>query len=245
MNGVKLRCVMAAGLLACTGGLVSAQLAASGPGNESHQIDVAKMLDEKRVTLQDISGTTREATNALRQKYGVPIAFISVPNEQPESLNFRDERLSLRGALDECVRARPPYTYSVEPNQVILYPKSGPFEKVVREIDITNKPRLEAITAFVEYLKNTHGEFANLLPPGIKGDPEAPLYAEPVSTLRGKATVLEHFAALVGESQNATFSILDGVRHGTRLFVLEQVQSSEEKRRMEAEENSAREATDE
>ncbi len=105
----------------------------------------------------------------------------------------------------------------------------GHRDKVIGGVDIRNAPRWKATRAFVEHLKRTDAEFGSLTGPPIKGDPRSPVYAGRVS-LPEEATVLEHLAALVGDHPNVTFSILDGLRPGTRVCVLEQVQSSEEKR---------------
>lgn len=229
MKRFNLNHAIAAGVLASTGVFAAMQLTSSDAESESAQIDVVRMLDEKRVTLQDISGTTTEAIDVLRHKYGVPVSFISVADEKPETVQFRDEELRLREAMDHFVQMRERYTYSLVRDHLVVYPKSGPFKKVIGGVDIRNAPRWEATFAFVEHLKRTDAEFGNLIGPGIKGDPHrAPLYADRVS-LAEEATVLEHLAALLGDNPNVMFSIMDGRRPDTRLFVLEQVKTSEAK----------------
>jgi hypothetical protein len=198
-----------------------------------------RMLDERPVSLQDLSGSTTKSINVLRHKYGVPVSFISVADEKPQTVQFGDEeRLMLREALDQFVRTREGYTYSLAGDRLMVYPKPGPFEKVISGLDIKNVPRLEATVAFLEHLKRTDPECGSLIPPGIMGDPRAPLYTDPIS-LPNEATVLEHFAALLGDNPNVVFSILDGPRSGTRLFVLDQVKSNEAKRPADAKDDPA------
>ena len=229
MKRVKLYYAITGGVLAFTGVSAALQLTSSRPDGERAQIDVVRMLDEKRVTLRDISGTTTEAIEVLRDKYGVPVSFISVADEKPETVQLRDGELSLGEAMDQFVQMRERYTYSLVRDHLVVYPKSEPFKKVIGGVDIRNTPRWEATRAFVEHLKRTDAEFGNLIGPGIKGDPHrAPLYAEPVS-LPEEGTVLEHLAALLGDNPNVMFSIVDGRRSDTRLFVLDQVKSSEAK----------------
>lgn len=233
MKRVKVYYAILGGVLAFTGISAAIQLTSSGANSESAKIDTVRMLDEKRVMLQDMSGSATEAINVLRHKYGVAVAFISVAGEKAEDVQFRDEELTLRNALDEFVQSRDGYTHSLVGDRLMVYPKSGPFKKVIGGVDIRNAPRLEATVAFVEHLKRTEAEFRNLIGPGIKGDPRAPVYADRVS-LPEEATVLEHLAALLGDNPNVTFSIVDGLRPGIRVCVLEQVQSSEEKRAAKA-----------
>ncbi len=233
MKRIKLYYVIASGVLVSTAVSAAVQLTSSDGEPRRGQSDVAQMLDEKRVTLQDMSGSAMEAINVLRHKYGVPVAFISVPDEKPEFVEFRDEELTLRETLDRLVQRRDGYTYSLVRDHLVVYPKSGPFKKVIAGVDIRNAPRWEATGAFVEHLKRTEAEFANLTGPPIKGDFRAPVYADRVS-LPEEASVLEHLAALLGDNLNVTFSILNALRPGTRVCVLEQVQSSEEKRAAEA-----------
>ncbi len=230
MKRFNLNHTIAAGVLAFTGVSAAVQLTSSDAESESAQIDVVRMLDEKRVTLRDISGTTTEAIEVLRDKYGVPVSFISVPDEKPETVQFRDEELSLREAMDQFVEMRERYTYSLVRDHLVVYPKSGPFKKVIGGVDIRNAPRWKATRAFVEHLKRTDAEFGNLIGPGIKGDRHrAPRYADRVS-LAAEGTALEHLAALLGDNSNVMFSIVDGRRSGTRFFVLEEVKRSEAKR---------------
>lgn len=241
MNGVKVYYVIAAGALALAGVSAGIQPASTGADGESTQIDIVRMLDEKRVALQDMPGSATEAVNVLRHKYGVPVSFISIPNEKPKTVEPRHEELTLRRALDEFVQTRDGYTYRVVGNCLVVYPKSGPFDRVIGGVDIRDVPRWEATRAFVEHLKRTGAEFGNLGGPPIKGDFRSPVYAGRVS-LREEATVLEHLAALVGDHSNVTFSILDRRRSGTRVCALEQVRSSEEKRRADGEDDPAPEA---
>lgn len=215
-------------VLVFTGIFVEMQASSTAAEGNTEQIDVVRMLDEKRITLRDMSVSTAEAINVLRHKYGVPLSFISVTDEKPETVEFRDEELTLRDALDEFVQTWDDYTYTVVGGGLVVYPKLGPFHKVIGGVDIRNAPRWEAARAFVAHLKRTDAEFGNLIGPGIKGDPRAPLYTEPVSLL-AEATVLEHLAALLGDNPNVMFSIVDGRRSGSRFFVLEELKSSEAK----------------
>jgi hypothetical protein len=235
MKRVKLYFAIAASVLGFTGVSAAMQLTSSRADGKSAQIDIVRMLDEKRITLRDMSVSTsiKEAINVLRRKYGVPVSFISIPNDKPKTVEFPDEELTLRDALDEFVQTWDDYTYSVVGDALVVHPKSGPFDKVIGGVDIRNAPRLEATRAFVAHLKRTYAEFGSLTGPPIKGDPRSPVYAGRVS-LPEAATVLEHLAALVGDHPNVTFSILDGLRPGTRVCVLEQVQSSEAKRAAKA-----------
>ena len=190
---------------------------------QGQRSEAKRILDDMSVSLQDLSGSTTEAIDVLRHKYGVPVSFISIADEKPKIVQFRDEeRLMLREALDQFVRTREGYTYSLVGDRLMVYPKSGPFEKTIGGVNIRVVPRLQATEAFIEHLKRTDAEFGNLGGPGIKGDDRAPVYTDRVS-LPAQATVLEHLAALLGENPNVTFSILDGPRSGTRLFVLEEV----------------------
>lgn len=230
MKRVKLYYAIAISMFIPAGVLAAAQLTSSGAHRERAQIDIVRMLDEKRVTLRDMSGSTTEAIDVLRHKYGVPVSFISVANENPETVDLRDEELTLREAMHEFVQVRERYTYSLVRGHLVVYPKSGPFKKVIGGVDIRNAPRWEATYAFVDHVRRTDAEFGNLTHPAIKGDPHrAPLYADRVS-LPEEATVLEHLAALLGDNPNVMFSIVDGRRSDTRRFVLEQVKSSEAKR---------------
>jgi hypothetical protein len=208
--------------------LADLRSSSSTADEKTGQVDVVRMLDEERLRMQDLSGSTTEGVNVLRRKYGVPVSFISVPNEKPQTVQFRDEELTLREGLDQFVRSREAYTYSLVSDHLVVYPKSGPFKKVIGGVDIRNTPRLDATVAFVEYLKRTDADFGNLIRPGIRGYPWAPLYTDRVS-LPEEATVLEHFVALLGDDPNVMFSIVDGPRPDTRLFVLDQVKSSEAK----------------
>ncbi len=192
--------------------------------SQSRRGDIVRMLDERRVMLRDMAGTPRETVNVLRQKYRVPLSFISLVGEKSEPVQLREEELPLREALDELIRTRDAYTYSLLGDHLVVYPKSESYKKVVK-VKIRNLPRLEATSAFVEHLKQTDTEFGNLISPVMKGDPRAPLYTDPVS-LPEEGTVLEHLAALLGDDLNVIFSIVDGPRSDTRLFVLEQVKSS-------------------
>ncbi|UCC31811.1 MAG: hypothetical protein JSU86_05940 [Phycisphaerales bacterium] len=230
MRHFNLNHAIAIGVLVSTGVFVEVQASSTTDNGDTGQSDVVRMLDEKRVMFRDMSGSTTEAINVLRHKYGVPVSFISVADEKPEAVQFGDEELTLRNALDEFVQTRGAYTYSLVAGRLVVHPKSEPFKKVISAIEIRNKPRLDAMWAFVEHLKRTHVEFANLIPPAILGNPEAPLFAEPVSALKEKATVVEHLAALLGDNPNVMFSIVDGPRSGTRLFVLSKLKSSEAKR---------------
>ena len=234
MKSFNLNHAIAISVLFCTGVLVAIPASSSAAAGNTGQGDVVRMLDEKRVRLQDVSGSATEAINVLRHKYGygVPVSFISVADEKPQTAQFRDEVLTLREALDQFVRTREGYIYSLVGDHLMVYPKSGPFKKVIGEVNIRNTPRLEATEAFVEHLKRTDAEFGNLIRPGIKGDPRAPVYTDRVS-LPEEATVLEHLAALLGDNPNVTFSILDGPRSGTRLFILEQGQRSEANRMLD------------
>lgn len=234
--------VVAISVLACVGVVVGIQHPSTAADADSGQSEIVRMLDGKRITLRDmsVSTSTKEAISVLRRKYGVPVSFISVPNDKPKTVEFRDEAVTLREALDEFVQTWDNYTYSVVGDGLVIYPKSGPFDKVIGGVDIKTAPRLEATRAFVAHLRRTDAEFGSLTGPPIKGDPRSPVYASRVS-LPEEATVLEHLAALVADDPNVTFSILDGLRPGTRVCVLEQVQSSEEKRAAEANDHRATE----
>lgn len=230
MKRIKLYYVIASGVLASTGVFAAMQLTSSDAQSEIAQIDVVRMLDEKRVTLQDISGTTTEAIDVLRHKYGAPVSFISIADEKPKTVQFGDEEVSLREALDQFVQMRERYTYSLVCEHLVIYPKSGPFNKVIGGVDIRNAPRWEATYAFVEHLKQTNAGFRSLVPPVIRGDPHrAPVYADRVS-LPEEATVLEQFAALLGDNSNVMFSIVDWRSSGKRFFVLEELKRNEAKR---------------
>lgn len=221
---------IAISVLVSIGVFVEVQVSSTAADGNTGQGDVVRMLDEKRVMLRDMSGSATEAIKVLRDKYGVPVSFISIPNEKLKTVESRDEELTLQGALDEFVRSREGYSYALVGDRLVVYPKVGPFEKVIDGVDIRNAPRLEATVAFVDHLKRTHLAFGSLGGPGIKGDRRAPLYTEPVSLLE-EATVLEHLAALLGDNPNVMFSIVDGRRPGTRFFVLEELKSSSEAKR--------------
>ncbi len=193
-------------------------------GGEKGQI--ARMMNESRVSLRDMSASVTETINTLRQKYKVPVCFVSVSDEKQAAPELGDEEVNLRTALDEDVQAHNSYAYALVSDRLILHPKSGPFTKVVGRVHIRNVPRLEAMMAFVEHLKETHTEFGNLGGPGMKGDPRAPLYTDLVS-LREEGTVLEHFAALLGDDPNVVFSVVDGARPATRIVVLEQLKNED------------------
>ncbi len=66
------------------------------------------MLNGKRVALQDMSGSTTAAINLLRHTYSVPVSLICVPGEKYETVEDRDEELTLREAMLRPGRRLPP-----------------------------------------------------------------------------------------------------------------------------------------
>ena len=155
--------------------------------------------------LKMTSATVEEVYTKLAQNYHLPLSLIETLADTRVSIDVSAG--TAQDVLDQILAQATAYKLKTWHGRLILMPAEPRFEKIITEPTFSNVPRMEAIRRYCEYLSKNVAGFAQLSAPlSIMGDAQAPILAEPI-TLRGKTTVLERFALLLGKNPRACFTI--------------------------------------
>ncbi len=170
--------------MTCTGSDVPVDSATHGP---TFVLDGANVQDVVRY---------------LREQHGLPICFIDIGHTTGSATDY--EANTLEELLSRVCSRNPEYRYRIEGERSLLFPENEGWELNV-EIGTTRGPRLDVASRFLEELRADE-RFGDLLPPPIKGDPNAEIYTDEVA-MRASDSALGHLSALLGHDATLVFSI--------------------------------------
>jgi hypothetical protein len=107
--------------------------------------------------------------------------------------------------LDMLTRTPSPYTSTLVDGRTVLHPRDAVWNERVPGNRIEDS-RLQAARAYVEVLRQSFSDLGDLIPPLMKGDPRAPLYAS-IVIVRGGGSVLQGLVDLLGSDPRLVFTI--------------------------------------
>lgn len=145
----------------------------------------------------------RDIIHDLQSNYGLPISYIDQPDGKP--LDLSGEKITVSSLLHALLAKYPGNTCRIVEKHVIIYPNRSELRKIVRGVDIVNRPRGMAARAYIDIAKKQVGYFrdVDVLLGGIV---EMPLFEGQVS-LSPDATVVGHLAQILGRDKDAFFVI--------------------------------------
>ncbi len=157
-----------------------------------------------------------DAINQLNVNFNIPISFIG-DGASGSSSGMKISGGNVREALRRLVESLPGYQCRVVSGHVVVLSDNPEFYSVVRDVDIVNQRRAIASRSYIEKIAEEVSGLRDMsfLYGGIA---DAPLFVDKV-TLSREATVLEHFAQLLGRDQNVYFWIRRAAT-GSRYFAL-------------------------
>lgn len=164
----------------------------------------------------------RQAATYLREQHHVALCFIengaASHDWQPASCATPE------ALLDSLVAMVPEYAWTMAGGRPVLHPRQDIWRAPLPG-GAFHGPRLQTAQAYVEFLRGTAPEMADLLPPLLKGDPAAALYTVTVS-IRERCNALQGLADLLGPDPAMVFTIerRDADR---RVLFFEQVDAGE------------------
>ena len=202
----------------CQGTLPTVSTATLSPD----AIQTPDLLDMK-VSMSVNQVPVYEIVRALRNDNHVAISFIDadVDSVATTRISLDLKNVTLGQLLKEIISTLPIYTFTAIEHHLILFPDIEKYRLPVHNIEIRSIDRSKAVVRYIAELARQYPSFGQLLPPVIKGNAGATLYAEEVS-LSKEGTVLEHFVELLGKNPKVVFSILK-TRSGAPMYVLDLV----------------------
>jgi hypothetical protein len=177
----------------------------------------ADRLMRQRVSVSIRDRPVAEAVYALRNQDHVGISFVEIASTTPVTLEFTSAELGL--VLDALVKQVPAYRYEVVGEHLFLYPRGELFDGKY-DVKIKKTTRLNVATKYTEWLRR-FPEFATVVPPAIRGNPNAGVYAEDVS-ISGPGRIVDHLLQLLGDDKEAVVSIVFA-RSGVKILMLDEV----------------------
>ncbi|KRE82949.1 hypothetical protein ASG75_15525 [Rhodanobacter sp. Soil772] len=107
--------------------------------------------------------------------------------------------------LNSFVAVVPEYAWTAVGSRCVLHPRQD-----IWRASLSGKafqgPRLQTARAYVEFLRGTAAEMADLAPPLLKGDPAAALYTATVS-IRENCSALQGLVDLLGPDPSMVFTV--------------------------------------
>lgn len=169
--------------------------------------------------------TPRQAAAYLREQHHMALCFIengatshgwrAASHAEPEAF------------LDSFVAAVPEYAWTAAGSRCVLHPRQDIWRAPLSG-EAFQGPRLQTAQAYVEFLRGIAPEMADLVPPLLKGDPAAALYADTVS-IGESCSALQGLVDLLGSDPSMVFTI---ERQDTdrRMLFFEQVDRGQHER---------------
>lgn len=153
---------------------------------------------------------TGEPLNAIADSTLSSEDVIAIPRDLPTAL---DALRAKSGGRYRWVRAGRRY---------VVYPDEPAWDIIVRGVNILGRPRIDAAASYLDAVRAQVPALADIVGPGVIGDPRAPLYSQTVS-LTQEASVVEHLVQLLGDAQNVAF-LIERTGGGRRVMRFERVQ---------------------
>jgi hypothetical protein len=141
--------------------------------------------------------------DALRNALPVPVSVIL--DRQPESLDLPADQGDRQSTVDEFAR-RAGLRWRAIGTHVVLYPDDDVWERRVSGIAVADARRADAAAAYTADVARRVPGLERLVGGVVRGDPDAPVYADRV-TLSPEAAVLEHLVQLLGDDPDLVFTI--------------------------------------
>lgn len=147
--------------------------------------------------------TPRQAAAYLRGQHHMALCFIQ------NGAASRDWQAASHGTpgalLDSLVAAVPEYAWTAIGDRYVLHPRQHIWRAPLSG-GAFQGPRLQTAQAYVEFLRGSAPEMADLLPPLLKGDPAAALYTATVS-IPESCSALQGLVGLLGPDPTMVFTI--------------------------------------
>ncbi len=152
------------------------------------------------ITLANVA--IRDVAKILVEKYGVPISFIEAAPDA--RLTLVQPQCTLQQLLDRIVTLAPGYRYGFIGPHLVLFSSDPKWRTRIEHLDQPGEPRFSATCDLVLRLRKLVPSLAQLQIPSLRGNPEAFVFADPV-TFSGPAEVIELFTQLLGQRTSAVF----------------------------------------
>jgi hypothetical protein len=138
----------------------------------------------------------------LHEACGAPVSLIvgaQPPVTEAAGEGSPADRVAQIAAVSEG------YRWSQPRGHLVLYPEAPEWESVV-EVPHLAGPRLDVADDLLARARVQIPEFSDLAGVMQRGDPASPVFAGEV-TVEGRAPLIEHLAALLGDSSDIAFVI--------------------------------------
>jgi hypothetical protein len=162
-------------------------------------------LLEKEMSISVQKVSVYDFVQLLQKEYFIPLSFIDADEMKEVTIDLKE--VSLKAVLEEIVSQAPIYQFRVVNERLVLYPTLLKYQLAVRDISIKATKRLDAANEYVSQLTRQFPEFANLVGPPMFGNPQHPVFSDPVS-VEGGGTVLEQFVQLLGDNLRIMFLVI-------------------------------------
>ena len=155
-------------------------------------------LSESKISVYD-------AVKLLRTRYNASISFIQAPHDTQIGLIVPNGHV--KDVLEQIVQQCSLYIWKQIDDRVVVFPNQPRFRVPVKSAGVTNLPRIEAARQYITDLKKRNSDFDDVAGAVMIGDPESPVFTEPVS-LTADRTFLTNLIQLLGSNPSTTFSLL-------------------------------------
>jgi hypothetical protein len=156
---------------------------------------------------------------ALRAEHRMPISLIQA-DEQTDRIDLKPGG-DVDASLAALTSQKGVYRRVESAGHSIIYPRKGEWDTPILEVRITDVPRLQAATQYVALVRARIPALKDLLGPPMKGNPNSPVYTQPVS-LQAEGAIVQHFAELLGSEKRLVFTV-ERVISGARILYFDQV----------------------
>jgi hypothetical protein len=154
----------------------------------------------------------------LRESVGAPVnvverrdsAGVRWTTADAETRQRALEARDVEALLDLLVARSSGYTWRAVEQHTVVYPVDEPawLERLEHDNPIAG-PRLDAASEFVETVTRHVPALGDLAAPPMRGDPDAPIFMDPVSPRSG-ASILEQLVQLLGDDDRLAFTVERG-----------------------------------